>query len=96
MAAAERVSSIDFDWSGLPEVPLRPANVCVVQATPDGHVLNFGYAPPPIVPGPNPQPRDTQVQVVARLVLSPRSADSFLAALQANINKRHELEQSDA
>lgn len=92
MAAGEKVSSIDFDWSGLPDVPLRPANVCVVQAMPDGHVLNFGFAPPPVVPGPNLKPEDMQVQVVARLVLSSKSADSFLAALRANINRRHELE----
>ena len=93
MAIGEKVSAIDLDWSGLADIPLRPANVCVVQAMPDGHVLSFGYAPPLLAPSASPQ--DVPVQVVARLVLSPRSVDSFITALQANILKRRELEQME-
>ncbi len=96
MASPEKVSSMQFDWSAAPEVPLRPANVCVVQAMPDGHVINFGFVPPVLNPTPTTKPQDVAVEVVARLVLSPATADSLLEALQSNIVRRHQIAEEVA
>ena len=89
---AEQANAVDLDWSELPNVRLRPANVCIAQAHPDGHILNFGFAAPPVAPHGEIRPEDVRVQVVARIVMSPGAADSLLSVLKTNIQRRHQVE----
>lgn len=68
---------------------ISPVNMFMLQSGPDGYVLNMGHALPPILPDP-PQPiTSVAVHVVARILVTPGTADALVQAM-TDISRQHD------
>ena len=76
----------DLDWSEVETSPINPCNVFIAQAHETGHVLNCGFADPPIRPRGSLKARDVKVRLGARVSLTRRDAKQLIAILQENLN----------
>ena len=81
-----------LDWSGAEEAPVEVANQFAVTATPEGHVLTFGFVAPPILL----RPEDTErlrsrgtlrPRIASRVLVSREGAEQLLRFLAENIGR---------
>ena len=88
-------ASRDLDWSEMSQKAVQPANVLIAQAVPEGHLLNFGFAIPPVrfedAPEGPIEAQDIHVKVVARLLLSSSALQSMIKVAQGNIETRNKV-----
>ena len=86
MAEDDENTELRLDWSDAESMAVQLANIFIVQAGPDSHVLNLGFVAPPLEDG-----QDTvRVHVVARVLLTPETAATLVNGLAENLRRREE------
>lgn len=88
---AEDDAGVNITWSGAEDMAVQPVNILLVQAGPDNHVLNLGFLAPPL---PGQQTANLSVRVVARVMLTPDTADMLITALKDNVRQREERQSN--
>ena len=87
---AEDDAGVTIAWSSVEDMAVQPVNVLLVQAGSDNHILNLGFMAPPL---PGEQAADLSVRTVARVMLTPDTADMLITALTDNVREREELQR---
>ena len=87
---------LDVDWSAAADAPAQIVNVFAVQANQHFHVLNLGFAAPPVLVSEADMQRASKLtslpaQSVARIVLTPADLRKLVKVLSDNIETREKL-----
>ena len=87
---------VDVDWSAANDKPVQLANVFAAQANAEFHVLNIGFAAPPVIATEVDRQRAHAMkyipaQIIARVVLSPGDVRQLVKVLSGNITSREKL-----
>ena len=87
---------LDVDWSAASNEPVQLANVFAAQANAEYHVLNIGFAAPPVIATEGDRQRAHAMEhiparIVARVVLSPGDIRQLVKVLSGNIASRERL-----
>lgn len=89
---ADSSGLVELDWSGANSLSVEHANVFVIQAGAEGHILSLGFAAPPVIAGVQEEPLTSmQVRPITRVFLTPQAAASLVSGLVANIQKREDI-----
>jgi len=79
---------VHVDWSAGPKLPAMGANVFFVQQTPHEFIISFGFASPPMVPGPMTLDQAKQIKIVAEPIVRLSMAPGRVVELVQLLNQQ--------
>lgn len=94
MAEALTFAARDLDWAEIRDMGVVPANMVIAQAVPEGHLLNLGFAIPPVRFEGDDSPitaEDIVVKAAARILVPAGALEGIIKVLQGNIETRNKI-----